>query len=223
MTIQEIHDDFLHFYDKQSNFSAPEINTVEIDIYLNDGQNTLLELVSIEGLEKKQEFLDYFKNITIPFTTNSFTTDINLNKPNSKYVTLPSNYRTSLLEEATVTYTNCNNVTVSKRILVTPITRDEYSKAIGNPFRKPWKEEILRLMTNGKIELISADNITITNYYLDYIKEPNLMDYENNITCELDYKAIQKIIELAVKKALKTIGDQRISIEQMDDKIKTLN
>lgn len=223
MTIQEIHDEFLHYYDKQSNFSAPEISYGEIDIYLNYGQNTLLELVGKEGLEKKQEYLDYFKNITLPFTTSTFTTDVNLSKPNSKYVTLPPNYRVSLLEEVAVTYQNCNNVTVTKRILVTPITRDEYNKAINDPFKKPWKEEILRLMTNGKIELISADNIIITNYYLDYIKEPVLMDYDNNITCELDYKAIQKIIEIAVKKALKTIGDQRVSIEQLDDKIKTLN
>ena len=44
-----------------------------------------------------------------------------------------------------------------------------------------------------------------------------------DVNSELDDKAVTKIIEMAVKKFLKTLGDPRIQLEQINKQIKTLD
>ncbi len=229
MLISEMHDQFLQYLDKQSNFSAPEVTPEEIDIYFNTVQHQFIELLIEEGIEKNQEYLDYVKNIILPYTTTPLS-NTPTNKPNGQYVDLPTQYRTSLLEEVTIAYLDCNNVSKTDRIPVIPMTRDEYNKAIKNPFKTPWKEEILRIVSSGnKFELIGFPGCTITKYFIDYIKEPDLMRYgtqystvTTDIQCELNEAAQIKIIEMAVKKALKTLGDERIGLEKLEKIIKTI-
>ena len=227
MTIDQIHERFLHFYDKQSNYSAPEITAEEIDIYLNREQDDFLDELMSRGLEKNGEYLDYTKNITISYNTSVFATGT---KTNSYLVALPANYRSSLLEELTINYTDCNGITVSNRVAVIPITRDEYNEMVIDPFNKPWKEEVKRLtQSGGFFELILTTGILPVTYYLDYIKIPNKMQYGSqystpvgDVDCELDEKAQNIIIDKAVIRALKTLGDPRIQLENIEKSIKTI-
>lgn len=226
--INEVHEQFLHWVDKQSNYSAPEITPEEIDLYLNNAVLDLIELATKEGLEKNQLYLDYLKNLTNPYSSSTFT---NGTKPEGKIVSLPSDYNVSLLEEALISYKDCNNVFISKRVPVVPKTRDEYNKAIQNPFDGSWKEELIRLVSNNNsFELIGFTDCVIVTYYLDYIKTPVKMKYgtqyepvSTDVNSELDDKAVTKIIEMAVKKFLKTLGDPRIQLEQINKQIKTLD
>lgn len=227
MTIDQIHERFLHFYDKQSNYSAPEITAEEIDIYLNREQDDFLDELMSRGLEKNGEYLDYLKNITIPYNTSTFSTGT---KVNSYLVSLPSNYRSSLLEQLVINYTDCNGTTVSDRIPVVPLTRDEYNEMIYDPFNKPWKEEAKRLtQSGGFFELILGSNILPVTYHLDYIKIPNKMQYGSlyatpvsDVQCELDEKAQNIIVDKAVIRALKTLGDPRIQLENLEKSIKSI-
>lgn len=236
MLVQDMHQQFLHWYDKQSNFSAPEVTPEEIDIYLNNAQYQFLKILTEKGLEKSQEWLDYTKNITNSYSAVPTSSG---NKPNGWYVQLPLGflnnltnqqlYRLALLEEAQVTYTECG-ISKTARVPVIPVTRDEYNKIVTNPFKKPWKEEIIRLTTNNNFfELIAFPSSTITNYYLDYIKEPQKIQYGtaysaplSDQNCELESKAATKIVEIAVELALKTVGDQRLALEQYDKLVKTI-
>lgn len=231
-----MHQEFLHWYDKQSNFSAPEVSPEEIDLYLNEGQETLLNLLAEQGLEKSQEWLDYTKNITRSYSTVPVPST---NKPNGWSVILPLGvlnnqanqqlYRLALLEEVSITYTSCGSLH-SSRVPVIPVTRDEYNTSIHNPFKKPWKEEVLRLTTDANsFELIGFTGATLTTYYLDYIKEPNRIQYGSQYatpladqSCELESKAAAKIINIAVALALQTIGDNRIAFKQFDKLINTI-
>lgn len=240
MSVAEMHQQFLHWFDKQSNFSAPEVTPEEIDIYLNNAQYYMLEILTEKGIERNQDWLDYTKNITVSYSTTPASHQAD-NKPNGQFVTLPSDYRLSLLEEAVISYRDCNNVTKNSRVPVVPITRDEYNKIIWNPFKQPWKEEVIRLTAQGNVNTSSATNVgqfevisfsgaTVTNYYLDYIKNPSSIRYgtqystpTTDVSCELDSKAATKVVELAVKLALKTLGDERVKIEQLNPVLKTID
>jgi hypothetical protein len=227
LSIQEIHEQFLHWFDKQANFSSPEVTPEEIDIYLNNAQYQFLKILTEQGLEKSQEWLDYTKNITKSYLTTPYSDATN--KPNGVYVDLPADYRLVLLEEAQITYTACD-VEKSARVAVYHTTRDEYIKVMNNPFKKPWKEDVVRLTTEGnKFEIIGYSGATITNYYMDYLKEPQRIQYGSQYanvladqTCELDSKAATKVIEIAVELALKTLNDQRLGLEQLDKLVKTI-
>ncbi len=235
MLVQDMHEQFLLWYDKQSNFSAPEVTPEEIDIYLNNAQYQFIKILTEQGLEKSQEWLDYLKNITTRYSVAPQASQPS-NKPNGRYVTLPAtpagpyNYRLALLEEADISFTDCNVPNTIARVPVIPATRDEYNKIINNPFKKPWKEEIIRLVVdNNNFELISFPGSTINTYYLDYLREPAKIQYGTqystptvNINCELESKAATKIIEIAVDLALKTVNDPRLNLEQLDKLVKTI-
>ena len=226
MTIQETHEQFLHWYDKQANFASPEVTPEEIDLYLNNAQYQFLKILTEQGLEKSQEWLDYTKNITKSYSTTPVSSS---NKPNGFYVDLPSDYKLVLLEEANVNFTSCG-VAQTKRIPVVPTTRDEYNKVILNPFKSPWKEELVRLTADGnRFEVIGFPGSTIITYYMDYLREPQKIQYGSQYAspladqdCELDSKATTKIIEIAVELALKTMNDPRLNLEQLDKLVKTI-
>ena len=233
MSLQDMHDQFLHWFDKQSNNSAPEVTPEEIDIYLNNAQYQFIKVLVEQGLEKSQEWLDYTKNITNSYATTSFSPG---NKPNGTNVLLPADYSLALLEEATIQYTDCGT-TQTKRVPVIPVTRDEYNKVVTNPFKKPWKEEIIRLTSNGTspnyyFQLIGFTGATVTNYYLDYLKEPARIQFGSMYSttppapvdqvCELEPKAATKIVEIAVELAMKTMGDPRLQLEQLDKLVKQI-
>ena len=54
MTVQQMHEQFLHWLDKQSNNSAPELTAEEIDIYLNNAYYQFLKSLTEDGLEKEE-------------------------------------------------------------------------------------------------------------------------------------------------------------------------
>jgi hypothetical protein len=325
MTIEQMHEQFLHWLDKQSNNFAPELTAEEIDIYLNNAYYQFLKVLTEDGLEKSQDWMDFTKDITKSYTVSSLSF-LSGNKPSGKKVPLPTffangyDYRLALLEEADITYTDCGN-TVTRRVPVIPMTRDEYNKVVNNPFKQPWKEEIIRLTTDyistltvnvitsisqdsaglvtvnyvtagnpfavGEIitisnvttagyngtfqivivginqfkyyttsglttpgsltiasvasvtrtthyfEVIGYTGCTINNYYLDCIKEPiriqygtkyssTSLGYNINQNCELLSKAATKIVEMAVELAMKTLGDPRLQLEQLDKLVKQI-
>jgi hypothetical protein len=228
MPLSEMHTLFKHLLDKQSNFSAPETTPEEIDIYLNLSYDGLLKALTKEGIEKTQDWVDYTRNITKSYTFVPVSNSSN--KPNGAFVTLPSDHRLTLLEEAEVEFTGCNDELETKRIPVVPVTRDQYSKKIKDPFSKPWKEELLKLSNEGGvIELIGFTGATIKKYFLDYIIEPEAIRYgtqyqpaTTDVLCLLEKKAARQLVYMAVNEALKTLGDQRISLVQYDPLIKTI-
>lgn len=326
MTVEQMHEQFLHWLDKQSNNYAPELTAEEIDIYLNNAYYQFLKTLTEDGLEKSQDWMDFTKDITKSYTVSSPSFLVG-NKPSGQRVPLPTfftngyDYRLSLLEEASITYTDCGN-TVTKRVPVIPMTRDEYNKVINNPFKQPWKEELIRLTSDytstniavnitaiaqtattnivgvtaansfvpGEIvtitgvttpgyngtfqiatatvssftyyttsglttpgslptpplfaqatvtrtthyfELIGYTGCTINTYYLDCLKEPTKIQYGKNYSstslgyninqnCELLSKAATKIVEMAVGLAMKTLGDPRLQLEQLDKLVKQI-
>lgn len=258
MSIQEMHESFLHFYDKQSNFASPEVTAEEIDIYLNYAQEKFLKYLTEKGLEKSEEWADYTKNLLrraefVSQIVNPSNYQIAppggaLNKPFGQFVTFEEvdsatgnvittyKSRLILLEEALIQFTpaTCSGQTQA-RVPVIPISKDEYSKAVKNPFRKPWKEEIFRLPwyenSTGadKIELIGFQGCTILKYYVDYLEDPLKIQYGSlyaipdiDQPCLLDYKGAVQIVEMAVNFALQTMNDPRIATKQYDKLIKTI-
>lgn len=228
LSVNAMHVDFLHLFDKQSNFSSPEITPEEIDLYLNSAQEALLNALTEEGIEKTQDWSDYTKNITISYQATPFTNSTN--KPNGVYVNLPADYRLVLLEEASVEFTECFKK-VTKRVPVVPKTRDQYNRLISDPFNKPWKEELIRLSKdNNRFEIIGDTGITIKGYYMDYLIEPPAIKHgavystpSANVDCALDLKAANKIVNMAVNEALKTLGDDRLPLIQLDPLINKIN
>jgi hypothetical protein len=100
----------------------------------------------------------------------------------------------------------CKN---NKRVKIKPITHDEYSINVRNPFKKPSIEDyVWRLDYGGrKHELITDGTFTVGSYHLRYIKNLNPIIVGSNtvngvagpLDCELNSIIHNRIVDEAVK------------------------
>lgn len=234
MTIQDFHQEFKIGLDKVDSLASPNFLAEEIDSILNNAQEEFIEQRAYgnnpkkTGLEEDQKRRDDLRDIIKNFTSNVFITTVN-NKPNGTFVSLPSDYRHSIQEEADVTYKDCNGVTQTKRIPVVPVTHDRYGVIISDPFNKPFEDELLRLDYEGDMfELITDGTVTITGYHLRYIKQPRKIQfgtaydpssfgYGIDQTSELATHTHREIVNKGVTHALQNIESNRYQTNRIKE------
>ena len=216
MTIQEIHQEFKFRLDKLDSLNYPNLLPEEIDLLLNNAQDIFVKQrygvtnTKKQGLEETQKRREDLKAlvrnaILIPQPNTTGNIDVN-----AQFVNLPSDHWFIIEERCKITYKNCNNESVSDRVYIKAINHDDFNDSISNPFQKPNLEKVLRLMENGRVELIHDPLAIINEYHLRYIKEPLRVNITNNVSFELSNHTHTEIISIAVDLALENIESKRL-------------
>lgn len=215
MTIQEFHIAFKLGLDKLDSQNYPDILPEEIDFLLNNAQDRFVKQrygrnnPKREGFEETQKRTEDLKTLikSAHITPNVYSID---NISNSaRFYTLPIDHRYIVQEQVDVTYLDCNSNPITNKLLVRPIQHNDYDKILNDPFNRPNTTKVLRLMAEGKVELITASGYTLGTYYLRYIKKPDRMDITIGTTCELPEDVHQEIVDGAVALALENIESRR--------------
>lgn len=221
MTNPEFSIEFDILYNNISSNKAPGLNEYEKSVFLTKAQEQIVtELYSgrnntYNSFEETEEQRRYLNSLVKTATCDILYGPPNYIRENSNVFTLPKD----LLY---ITYEVCKNNSM-KEFSVYPVSHDELSKIINNPFRGPSKNRVLRL-DNGtslinkedrSVEIISTDKITM--YKIRYIRKPNpiiLTDLEDDLSingiseeseCELDSSLHRTILDRAVALALQTM------------------
>ena len=214
MTAQEMHDAFKFGLDKFDSLNYPNFEPAEIDLLLNQGQDTFVKQrygftntkrTSFEETQKRTEDL---KNVVLRYNTLTFVTPSNIN-PDAVFATLPTDHWLIVQELAEIIYTDCHGDIITEQVFVKPIQHNDYSKLINNPFEKPDQRTILRLMDQGLVELLSSPGVLVGTYYLTYIKEPVRIDLATAVTSELSPMVHQEIVNTSIQIALEGIEARR--------------
>lgn len=236
MTVQEFSDQFDILVDSYKRFKSLddrqildsiEFNEYEKSIFLTKSQETLIKEcysgtvtgISFEQTEKLREELDALI-VQENMTKESNTANSTLN-PYKK-----DQYKHSLYKHKD---TKCWYVIFEQVVFdgdepcikdsvadVLPVTHDDYSRIVKNPFRGPNSRRVLRLNpTKDKIELVSLYDIS--KYIVRYIKKPEPIVLENlpngltidgigtSQTCKLSESLHQLILDGAVRLALQSV------------------
>lgn len=221
MTAAEMEIEFDILYDKITNFAAPGYSQLEKSIFLTKAQDRVVlqeynpqgnkYLTGFEATEQRRKDLQELVIGTTITTPSTVQTNV---LPNGTFFDLPSDCLYALSEEATVTTVTDTegNCIDGKRYKVKPITHDEYSINITNPFKKPYANSTDGLLwrldyTGRKHEIITPSNVTITSYHLRYLKRPNPIIIGTNtvntvigpLNCVLNNILHTRIIDEAVK------------------------
>lgn len=215
MTVSQMHLQFKFRLDKLDALNYPNFLPEEIDLLLNQAQDRIvkqryglnnLKRTSFEETQKRTEDL---KNIvkTAVITPQAYSPSTNIDV-NARYFILPTDHWFVVQERVVLQHT-CGNNTTTSNIEVRPIQHVEFDKVIKDPFKKPDTTKVLRLMDNGKVELIAAPGTTLIEYRLRYIKEPNRVSLSGNINCELSDHLHDEIVDQAVTIALEGIEAKR--------------
>ena len=213
MTNQEFSIEFDILYNNISSNKAPGINEYEKSIFLTKAQEGIItELYSgrnttYNSFEETEEQRRYLNSLIWTEECESISDSVNLTSDKSYVFSLPYDVMFITYEVATIE---------GKDVSVYPVSQDELSKIIKNPFRGPSKNRVLRLdTTNNLVELIS--NYPIEKYKIRYIKKPNpiiLTSLEDGLSingtyieseCELDSSLHRTILDRAVALALQTM------------------
>lgn len=214
MTNQEFSIEFDILYNNISSNKAPGLNEYEKSVFLTKAQEQIVtELYSgrnntYSSFEETEELRRYLNSLVI-----THSCQIPDGSPN--HVTSKS-YSFVLPEDLLyITYEVCKNTSM-KEFPVYPVSQDELSKIMNNPFRGPSKHRVLRL-DNGTntVELISNEEIIM--YNIRYIRKPNpiiLTELEDDLSingiseeseCELDSSLHRTILDRAVALALQAM------------------
>ena len=229
MTIQEMHTEFNLLMDKAGGAGAPSFLVSEIDIFLNAAIERFVTKRAFgnnarrTGFEEDQKRRDDLRNLianyqyTVP---QGALPENSPNKDNGVMVKLPKDYRHAISEECTILF---KNETINK-IGVKPITYDRYNSIIKDPFNSPNENLVYRLdyggsisegMITNAVELIASDNVTITTYFLRYLKNPNVVSFSGE-SCNLAKHTHREIVRMAVVEALENIESPRYQSSKIE-------
>jgi len=216
VSVAQAHLEFKFRLDKIDSLNYPGFLPEEIDLLLNQAQDRIVKQrygknnLKRESFEETQKRIEDLKDITrnALITPSAYASD-NIDV-NARFVTLPQDHWFIVQERCNVTYSNCGS-TVNDTIEVVPVNHSEFSKVIKDAFKKPGKDKVLRLMENGRVELVFGQGITGVLYRLRFIKQPTRVQLSPAI--EFDFVnsdfLISEIIDEAVKIALEAIEGKR--------------
>lgn len=215
MTIQEFHDNFKFRLDKFDSLNYPNFEDAEIDLILNQAQDTFVKQrygatnTKKQSFEETQKRTEDLKNIVVRSTIVPAVNAADNINTFSRFVTLPADHWFIVQELTSISYADCHGNTINANVFTKAIQHNDYSKLIDNPFERPDESTVLRLMENDRVELIPASNVTISGYKLTYIKQPIRMNLGTSTTCELSEHTHTEIVDLAVQIALEGIEAKR--------------
>jgi hypothetical protein len=184
---------------EKSVFLTKAQEDIVIELYTGRGTSQ----TSFEETEEQRRYLQALVNITelVPESSNKIF------GKNSYVCIIP--------EDAL--FITCESVLLdNKEVSVYPVSQDELSKIIKNPFRGPNSNRVLRLDSNNNtVELIYEGN-NISKYIIRYIKKPSpiiLIDLDNlsingkskESKCKLDSSLHRMILDRAVTLALQAM------------------
>jgi hypothetical protein len=232
MTSIEMQERFLILYDKVTNFDAPGYEDEEISILLTKAQERVFSTYynilgnkfqegfeATEARRKELKELVVGTALTVPSASQANVL------PNGVFFDLPSDCLFAISEE--VTLASFNPCLAGKRVRVRPITHDEYSININNPFKKPDGDIVWRLdYSGGKHELITVSGTTIATYHLRYVKRLTpiitgaftIEGVAGPANSPLDKFLHERIIDEAVKIATAVTDPQQYQIKTLEQK-----
>jgi hypothetical protein len=239
MTANEMWNNVLVTYDALYSQSAPGFVDPEASIILTKAQwYYVLQRINpksnrnMEGFEETeiriQELSSLVKDSADANPPISLLATQTGTLPGETLWAIPVDCMLPIYEGCTTNTKQCGTTSTYNRIMTIPISHDEYNLNFSNPYKKPWTdgtEGILWRLEHGtqpvntverKIHgiIYSTDpSLTITNYYMRYIKYPqdiqiNLSSPLLQVDCKLDPISHQSICDIAVKLLSAAVREQ---------------
>ena len=216
MTAPEMVVAFKFRLDKADSLNYPNFDNTEIDLLLNQAQERLVKQrygsnnIKRESFEETQKRTEDLKAIVSNAILVPLPNAIDNIDVTAQFVNLPQDHWFIVQERALISYPDCNNANVQETVNVYGIQHNDINKVIGNAFLKASKNRILRLMEEGRVELIHDSNSSIVNYRLRYIRKPvSISSIVPIVDCELSSHLHDELVDGAVSLALEDIEARR--------------
>lgn len=236
MITSEFRLEFDTSYDNITSGSAPGLDDYERSYFLSKAQDELVKSWYKDRFEQAEKFRRALGNLVSTFTSTSEAVSTDRLYPESKLFIIPVDVQYIVAEQIT---------TATPLVIgVKPVTSDEVSVFVADPFRRPSTTKIekfaLRLDranvgTDRVVELLLFDD-NIASYKLRYLRKPlpiilsdltllgaglSIEGLSNETQCKLDSSIHREIIDRAVELALEAFEQQRLQSKvQLNERLK---
>lgn len=221
MTVNQMIESFLVYYDRITSFSAPGYQTAEIVLFLNNAQDDFIkdrtfgqnfQPPAFEDNQRRVADLRALSTITNPAYSAIDTLGCRL-------YTLPTDFLFAIKCIATCTRTGYPLVTASELFECSFIKTEEISKLISTVHNKTHFLKPYCTIAGTYIKII-VDRFTFnTAITLEYLKKPTALIAGGN--CDLATHTHQEIVDIAVRQALQVLQDPRWQTAVTEEKLKS--
>lgn len=196
------------YYESIASNDAPGFTSREWSVLLTNAQNKLVYELYRLGTDNDEEGRVLIGALLTPFNVETFT---NSTYPNGYVATLPEDYMYLQMDRAVTSK--------SDEVQVVAMSMDSYFSNKSNPFKKPTKDKVWKLIgTSSGSRIIITDGAVLKKYTGVYIKKPTPIvvetlpagkgiEYTNNVEwteqsdCQLHFTGHRKIVEIAARDA----------------------
>jgi len=199
----------------------PVMSTI-IEDYINYAyQNYITEkfdslINNIEKFEVTERISRILAPLLLDFNATAMDFTALISSPhnsNGYSVTIPSTSPTALQyiisESATISYTDCNGNTATRKCRVIPIKHNMIANNLDNPFLKPEGNEIWRVnFSSHRIELLLYSGATPLTYTCRYIKKQLPVNFTTDTTMEIDSSVHEEVVVRASYMYLSDLRNQ---------------
>lgn len=178
MGLNEWEYEFDILYNNISSNKAPNFNALEKSIILTQAQEIVYKELYTgsngqKGFEGSEEVTQYLKNHV---HRKELDVSERLDSEQNMYrFTTADNHASDIWwivsESVTISGSTCKGS--DYKVVIKPVTHDEYLKIRENPFRRSSVRRVLRLTEEGDSVLIFPDGYQPGIYYVEYLKRPN--------------------------------------------------
>jgi len=179
MSADEFSVEFDILYNNIQSNQSPGLNLLEKSILLTQAKELVIkDLYSGNSgpYEANEEVMQYLQKLTYQtnYTIDSSETggqqynfDMSDMEPKCWFI---------VYEQAKLKRDDCDE---SYYVPVTAITHNEFAKAMDNPFRKPDRRTVLRVLIGDTIQLYCDDKTALQGYSVRYLAQPSKIYLDN--------------------------------------------
>jgi hypothetical protein len=221
MTVNQMIESFLVYYDRITSFSAPGYQTGEIVLFLNNAQDDFIkdrmfgQNFQPPAFEDNQRRIADLKELSTITNLYYYSTDT----LGCKLYTLPSDFLFAIKCIATCTRTGYPVITTGELFECNFIKTEQISKLISTVHNKTHFIKPYCTIAGTYIKIVVDRFTSNTALTFEYLKKPTALVVGGN--CDLATHTHQEIVDIAVRQALQVLQDPRWQSAVTEEKLKS--
>jgi hypothetical protein len=222
MTVDQMIESFLVYYDRITSFSAPGYEEYEKLLFLNNAQDDFIkdrmfgQNFQPPAFEDNQRRVADLRTLIVTPTALVYSSTDLLG---ARQYTLPANFMFHIKAHAICTRSNYPIVSSSEYFECNFIKSDQVEKVLNSTANKTHFVKPFIAISGSVVKLIVDRFTTNTGLSLQYLKMPTALIVGG--TCDLPAHTHQEIVDMAVRQALQVLQDPRWQTSVQEEKIKS--
>lgn len=168
MSVDEFSVEFDILYNNIQSSQAPGLNLLQKSIALTQAKEDVVKQLYSGGAgpyESSEEVTQYLRMLTKQIDYSVEGEDVQ-----QFNFELPEDLWYIVYEQAAIRLKECN---ADEYALVKAMSHNEFAKAMDNPFRKPDRRSVIRLLIDKDAQLFCDESVELKGYSMRYLSQPS--------------------------------------------------